>query len=89
MADITITIQNDQVPTALKGFLKIHPNLETVQDPAWTPEDGPAPAMLPKYTNAQWAKEVLRRMLVRDVRRGLQLIANEEVTVADLDNIAT
>ena len=88
MADITLTltIPEAKVETALQGFLKIYPNSETIQDPQADPEvDTP----IAKYTNAQWVKEKLRRIVVRDVRRGLQMIASAEAQVAEDNDIIT
>ena len=80
MADhiITITVPSAKVSIALEGFLKIYPNNEMTDD------EPP----VPKYTHAQWVDEQLRRILVRDIRRGLQLIANEAALVAQDDTIA-
>jgi len=73
MADqtITITIPSDKVTLALEGFLKLYPNNEM------TEEEEPKS----KYTIKQWITEQLRRLLVRDIRRGLQMIANENANV--------
>ena len=62
---ITITIPDAKVATALQGFLAIYPNTEK------NPDDSL------KYTNSQWVSEMMRRILVRDVRRGLQVLANQ------------
>ena len=94
MADkvITITIPDAKVATALQGFLTIYPNTETIQDPAWVapdpnPNNEEAP-QIAKYTNAQWVTEMVRRLIVRDVRRGLQMLANDAAKVAADDEIA-
>ena len=77
MADIVlnITIPNAHVATAAQGFLKIYPNDEMTTD------DPP----VAKYTTKKWVEEKLRRLLVRDIRRGLQMIANEAANV-DVDD---
>jgi len=79
MADITIslTIPEAKVETALQGFLKIYPNSEMTEDE--TPVN--------KYTNKQWITEKLRRLVIRDVRRGLQMIANENAQVSKDDDL--
>ena len=76
MADqvITITIPSDKVAIALSGFLKQYPNIEM---------DG---ADL-KYTNGEWVREKVRRLVIRAIHRGLQEIANEEAQVTDDDTI--
>ena len=81
MADVTIsfTIPSDKVATALQGFLKIYPNSEVVS------EEDPTP----KYTNAQWIKEKIRRIIVKDVRRGLQMSAIEAAQVAEDDSLVS
>ena len=79
MADkvITITVPDAKVAKALEGFLKIYPNSEKDLNGD------------PKFNNAQWVSEKMRRLLVRDVRRGLQMIANDAAQVADDDDLAT
>ena len=73
---ITITVPDAKVAIALEGFLGIYPNIEKN-------EDGSA-----KYTDKQWVNERMRRILVRDVRRGLQIIANKAAKVEEDDTIA-
>jgi len=74
---ITITIPDEKVQTALQGFLAVYPNNEV-------DENGD-----PAYTNAQWVREKVRRNLVRDVRRGLQILAYQSSQVANDDAIAS
>jgi len=87
MADITlnITIPLDKVAIAAGGFLKIYPNTETIPDPE--AENGDE-TTIPKYTTKQRVEEKLRRILVRDIHRGLQMLANEDAIVDDDDGIA-
>ena len=88
MADqvISLTIPDAKVQIALQGFLKIYPNNETIADPDWVdPEDGSEAPQIAKYTNAEWVKEQVRRIIIRDVRRGLQMIATQNAQVA-VDN---
>ena len=39
------------------------------------------------YTNAQWVKEKVRRIVVGDIRRGLQMLADENNVVAEDNTI--
>ena len=80
MADqvITITVPSDKVAVAVEGYLKIYPNTEMTDD-----EEPVA-----KYTDAQWIREHVRRLFIRDVRRGLQMKANEDVKVANDEGMA-
>ncbi len=79
MADklITLRIPDAKVAIALEGFLKIYPNDEMTDDEL----------PVPKYTNSEWVTERIRRIVVRDIRRGLQLVANEVAQVALDDTI--
>lgn len=80
MADqvINLTIPSEKVATALQGFLKIYPNVEKNEDGS------------PKYVNDKaWVQERIRRNLVRDIRRGLQIIENENSIIPIDDTIAT
>lgn len=73
MADITIslTIPEAKITTALQGFLKIYPNKEMTTD---------VPPVA-KYTDRQWVTEQIRRLIIRDIHRGLQMAANEAAVV--------
>lgn len=75
MADVTISlvIPEAKVAKALEGFLKIYPNKEMTDDEI----------PVAKYTNQEWVKEQIRRIIVRDVRRGLQMIALQDSQVAE------
>ena len=74
---ISIKIPSEKVTEALEGWLTLYPNTE-VNDPG-NPESGL------KYTDSQWIGESLRRIVVRDIKRGLQVKANAEAQVL-LDN---
>ena len=84
MADqiISLRIPSEKVTVAMEGFLKIYPNIETIDDPTWVdPKDGSEVPQIPKYTNKQWITEKIRRIIVRDIYRGLQLSANEAAVI--------
>ena len=66
---ITITVPEAKVSIALQGFLELYPNEEK-------DEEG-----VDIYTTAEWVREKIRRNLVRDIRRGLQMIADKEALV--------
>lgn len=90
MADKTITLRipDAKVATALQGFLAIYPNNETILDPEWIdPEDGSGAPEIAKYTNSEWVTEKIRQMVVRDIRRGLQVLANQAAQVASDDSL--
>lgn len=75
MADktITITIPSAKVAKALEGFLAIYPNSEMTED------EEP----INKYSDAQWVNEKIRRIIIRDVKRGLQMIADKQAQIAE------
>jgi len=77
MADYTLTfkIPSEKVNKALEGFLKLYPNEELNKDKT------------PKYTNQQWVKEKIRRVIIRDIHRGLQMIKNEQNIIQYDDTI--
>jgi hypothetical protein len=79
MADVTIsvTIPDAKVAIALEGFLKTCPNVE--KNP-----DGNN-----KYTNVQWVREKMRRLLIDIVIRGLQKIEDENSVIETDDTIVT
>ena len=79
MADtiLTLTIPEAKVTMALEGFLKIYPNVEMTND------DPP----IAKYMDKEWVTEKIRRLVVRDIRRGLQMTANEGAVGAQDDSM--
>jgi len=75
MADLILTFKlpEAKIAKASKGFLKLYPNDELKEDGT------------PKYTNQQWVKEQIRRIIIRDIHRGLQMIENEQ-NIIQYDN---
>lgn len=85
---INLNIPSEKVTVALEGFLKIYPNNETIDDPEWIdPEDGTTANKIPKYTIKEWVTEKIRRNVVRDIRHGLQMKANEDAQIVSDDSI--
>ena len=81
---INLRIPDAKVATALQGFLAIYPNNETTPDPEWVdPEDGSEAPQIAKYTNSEWVTEKVRQIVVRDIRRGLQMVANQDTQIAN------
>ena len=74
---IKLKIPSEKVSKALEGFLKIYPNGEINEDET------------PKYTDKQWVTEKIRRNIVRDIRRGLQMKKNQEAQIAEDDEMVT
>lgn len=70
MADINLSfkISSEKVERAKEGFLKIYPNTEKIED-----------TETKKYTDLEWIKEKIRRLIVRDIRRGLEMKRKEEI----------
>ena len=90
-SDVTISIRipEEKVATALEGFLKLYPNNETIADPEWVdPEDGSEAPQVAKYTTKGWVTEKVRRIIIRDVRRGLQSIQNQQNQVEEDNDLA-
>ena len=89
MADqiITITVPQDKIPAVLSGYLALYPNSEIIPNPDYV-EGSEEPETILKYSNAQWIREKVRQNFVRDVRRGLQVVANAAVQVEQDDSIA-
>lgn len=77
MANLTIelVIPEAKIQTAKTGYFKLYPNVEKN-------EDGSA-----KYSDLDWFKERLRRMIVRDINRGLNMIATQAAVVEKDDTI--
>jgi hypothetical protein len=73
MAEITVTIPNDRVAEALEGFLVLYPNGEMTENTEEVEDFVP----VLKYTDAQWVRQIVKRNLVRDIYRGLNMKAQK------------
>jgi len=90
MADqiISYKVPSLKVDKALQGFLRLYPNNETKPDPKWVdPKDGTEAPQVAKYTDAQWFKEKVKRLIARDINRGLQMIAKEQTEFSVDDEV--
>lgn len=79
---ITFTIQNGEIQRvidAMKGLYPI-PQINTA-------EEGLLPVMENEFTDAQWAKESLRRHIINQVRRFEQKEAEKVVSVQSDDSL--
>ena len=65
MATITFTIDNAKLPRVVAGLLTVFPNEEVDNNGD------------PIYTDNEWLKEVTRRWIVQNVRRGEIKIAKD------------
>ena len=86
--NISLMIPDAKVSIALEGFLELYPNYETIADPGWVdPFDGSVAPQISKYTSKEWVTEKVRRNIVINIRRGLQIKANRDAKVSDDDSI--
>lgn len=76
MANISFTIENTKLPRILAAMKGLYPI------PIDKDEN-------PLFTDNQWAKEAVRRLVVRDVARWETFIAKEAATVKPDDSIIT
>ena len=60
---------------------------ETIPDPKWTEVEGEEAPQIAKYTVKQWVTEKIRRNTIRDIRRGLQMKANQEAQIESDDGM--
>lgn len=79
MPDITFTIPADKAIKAKEGYLKLYPNSEMTDDEI----------PVPVYTDIEWVAENTRRLFIRDVHRGLNMIAKQDSVVATDEGMAT
>lgn len=83
MAEITFTIPDAKLPriiAAMNGFFPVpQTNTGTEEEPVWEPE----------FTDGQWAKEAVRRWIVKQVQRWEKKAALNAVDVQPEDDILT
>ena len=97
-AGVTYNFSSEHVSKIIEGTCYIYKNVETIEDPEWV-DPGPDPEnpnaertapQIPKYTDSEWTKEVYRRIIIRDTRRGLGKKAIDAADGADVpDNAVT
>ncbi len=69
MASINFDVPADKLPRIVAAMVGVYP-VPQIPDPDWVdPGDGSEPPMVNEFTDNQWAKEALRRLVIRDVRR--------------------
>jgi hypothetical protein len=87
MVDIVLTIPNEKIEYMRQGFLKIYPNGELIKNPAYIDEietpNEPEFLDQKKYTDQEWFKEVLKRKIIKDVKRGHELIAYKNIKIEE------
>jgi len=81
MADVNIVLKipSEKVTVALEGFLTIYPNNEVVSQ-----DD-----LALKYTNKEWVLEQIRRIVIRDIRRGLEMKRQNSNVIPIDDSLVT
>lgn len=83
MAQIVFNIPSDKLPriiAAMVGFFPVpQVNTGTEEEPVWEPE----------FTNSQWAKESVRRWIVRQVQRWETRVAMNAVDISEEDDIVS
>ena len=89
--DLTFVLPNDKVEEYIENYVAVYPNSEQVDNPDYidhieTPEE---PLSLPKYTDAQWVKEHIKRTIANIIRRGHIVRQRQEETVINTTDIAT
>lgn len=71
MAEINFTIPNDKLPRiveAMKGFYPI-PMIDNPEFDSEQEESETNLRLIPEFTDNQWAKEAVRRLVVNTVKR--------------------
>lgn len=82
MASINFDVPADKLPRIVAAMGGLYP-VPQIPDPAWVdPGDGSEAPMVDEFTPNQWAKEALRRLVKRDVRRWEQKVAGAAATGA-------
>ena len=87
MATITFNIPANKLPRIINAIKGLYP-IPMIEDPEWVdPEDGSSAPIINEFTDAQWAKERVRRFIISTVgryeRRTAMDIAAELVSVED------
>jgi len=70
---VTYNFKAEHIAKIIEGTCYLYKNVETIPNPAYvdaetTPNED---EIILKYTDAQWTKEVYRRIIIRDTKRGL------------------
>ena len=77
MANINFTVPADKLPRIVAAMVGLYP-VPQIPDPEWVdPGDGSEAPLVNEFTDGQWAKEALRRKVIRDVRRWEHKVATD------------
>ncbi len=83
MAQIVFTIPSDKIGRVVTAMVSLYPvpliNLGDDENPDWVPE----------FTDSAWAKEVVRRWIIKQVHRWETKVAKDAVSIDVDDDIAS
>lgn len=86
MAAINFSVPAEALPRIMAAMAGLYP-VPTIPDPEWEdPGDGSEAPMVPEFSGGQWAKEAMRRLVIRDVRRWEQKVASAAAAGAISDD---
>jgi len=80
MAKLTYDLPDGNIAEYIEAYCALHPNTETTEPD----EDGNTEA---KYTDNQWVKEHLRRHIIKEIKRGKEVIARDAINVDEPEDI--
>ena len=89
MADtkINFTIPEVKVQRVIDAMKGLYP-IPQIDNPKWVdPEDGSSAPMINEFTDSQWAKESVRRWIVKQVARFEKSEAIKNIKVPEDDSI--
>jgi hypothetical protein len=90
MADLQVTLTFPDVNKVadMESYLRIHPNIRTIDDPAWVdPEDGTEAPQIPEYTDGQWVKQHIVEFVRTQIIRGRVLQHKDAENIGNADYI--
>ena len=82
MATITFNIENGRIERIKDSLAGLYP-IPTIDDPENEGET------IPEFTENQWAKECVRRWMIKQVARWEQKVAKEAIAYTEEDNLIT
>ena len=71
-------------------FLAVHPNNETIDDPKFVGEGKPnniSTFQIPKYTDAEWIDEYVKRHLIIQLKRGKKILLAQNDVIPEYDDL--
>jgi len=85
---LTYTIPSAKAAEYIADYVRVHRNVETIPDPKWVdPGDLSEAPQVPVYTDGQWVKEHIKRLIRQQIIRGKRMERQANLAKFNVDDV--